>query len=32
MLEQSMKVMHQAGFPAKTFFCEDEEGGVVVCP
>jgi type III secretory pathway lipoprotein EscJ len=32
MLEQAMKVMHQAGLPAKTVFCEKEDGGVVVCP
>jgi type III secretory pathway lipoprotein EscJ len=32
MLEQAMKIMVSAGFPSKYFFCEEEDGGVVVCP
>ena len=30
--EQAMNVMRQAGFPAKSFFCENGDGGVDVCP
>ena len=31
-LEQAIKIIQQAGFPVKTFFCEDDDGGVAVCP
>ena len=29
---QAVQWMNEAGFPTKTFFCEDENGGVMVCP
>jgi len=32
LLEQSIELMRQAGYPVKVFFCENEEGGVAVCP
>lgn len=31
-LKQAMKLMSEAGFPSKFFFCEDENGGVFQCP
>jgi hypothetical protein len=30
--EQAMKIMRDAGFPAKVYFCESEDGGATVCP
>ncbi|MDR0325523.1 MAG: DUF3343 domain-containing protein [Oscillospiraceae bacterium] len=29
---QAMQLMNEAGFPTRTHFCEDENGGVIKCP
>jgi hypothetical protein len=31
-LDHAVKLMTDSGFPSKTVFCEDENGGVLPCP
>lgn len=32
LLEPAIDLMRQAGYAVKVFFCEDEKGGIAVCP
>ena len=29
---QAMQMMNEAGFPTRTYLCEDENGGITKCP